>query len=289
MDGYYEYDTPLPSPAPHFDTFDDAWTALGQRWNALNMWGERAQDTVNGDLNAVEHIRQQQKLSNDFSGWESGFRTLRNMERPFTRREKCVSSLLECHLILAKQVLKTTPQIGEMIWDQTVEEFAEVVKLCRSVVDTEVGPTSTQEEQSSEVLRLQRYIPMNSTNRPEMPWVAFDMGIMPVLFHVVWKCRDARVRLNAIKILEQYPRLEFLWDGLLVARIARSIDMIERQGGQLEEAAARGSSVDEIPSWTRVLNMDVAMGTDVREVNLTYTRMEREGTDVVRINETITW
>jgi hypothetical protein len=112
---------------------------------------------------------------------------------------------------------------------------------------------------------------------------------MPVLFHVVWKCRDARIRMNAIKILERYPRLEFLWDGILVARIARSIDMIERQGGTLEEAAMRRASADEIPHWTRVFDLAVDLSTSAREAKLTYTRMEKGSLRVIRIDETLTW
>jgi hypothetical protein len=290
MKGYYEYGTPLPSPAPQFDTFDDAWNSLGQRWNALNDWGAKAQDVGSASTDAAALLQQQQKLFNDFSEWEMAFSEIKNKKGSLTQREKCVSALLDCHLLLAKQVLKTATETGEMAWDQTVEDFGRVVDLCRVIIEAEVGLTNTQNEQSCIVSRSQRYIPKSTeSNRPEMPWVAFDMGLMPVLFHVVWKCRDARIRLNVINLLERYPRLEFLWDGLLVARIARSIDVIERQCTRLEEAAANGASVDDIPSWTRVLRVDVALSTSAREANIMYTRMEEGGIDTIQINETITW
>jgi hypothetical protein len=287
--GYYEYATPLPSPLPYFATFDDAWTALGQRWNALNGWGARIHDPSKFGSDTVKLAQEREKLFNDYSEWESGFIAMKHKKQSLTQQEKCVCALLDCHLILARQVLKTAPHTNEMVWDATVQEFEQVVELCRIVVEAEIESTGSQGAKSGLISRSQRYIPTTASTRTAMPWVSFDMGIMPVLFHVVWKCRDARVRLKAINILKKYPRMEFLWDGVLVARVARSIDRIERPSEQLEEAAARGASVDEIPLWRRVRTVDFALGNGAREACLTYKRMEEGGVESVRMDETMTW
>ena len=81
----------------------------------------------------------------------------------------------------------------------------------------------------------------------------FDMSVSMLLVHIISKCRDARVRLKAIRLLEEYPRQEGLWDSALIAKIGRFMDQVERQGASLEEAAARGSLANEIPLSQRVV------------------------------------
>lgn len=102
--------------------------------------------------------------------------------------------------------------------------------------------------------------------------MTIDMGIIPILFHVIQKSRDARIRMDAISLLEAHPRLEALWDGPLVAKVGRVIDKVERQGPRLENAAARGFGANSVPSWARVQGVILEFAPETLEVLITCMR-----------------
>ncbi len=58
---------------------------------------------------------------------------------------------------------------------------------------------------------------------------ALDLGIIPPLFVVATKCRDRRLRRDAINLLMSSPRREGMWDSVLCGRVARWIMEIEEE------------------------------------------------------------
>ncbi|TLD36561.1 hypothetical protein E2P81_ATG02343 [Venturia nashicola] len=124
----------------------------------------------------------------------------------------------------------------------------------------------------------------------EPPVLSLDMGIVPPMFRVIWNCRDTRMRYKALRILQDCPRLEGLWDGLLAARVGRRIDEIERCDESLEDAAERGATCEDIPQWARVLFVDVHFSGKEREMDMTYLKAQSAvDATVVSIKETLRW
>lgn len=117
--------------------------------------------------------------------------------------------------------------------------------------------------------------------------MTIDMGIIPIVFHVIQKCRDARIRMNAIEFLEAHPRLEALWDGPLVAKIGRLIDRVERMGSSLEHAAAGGVEARIVPSWARVSRIRLEFSAMKSSVMVTC--MRGQDKNLVCYKESITW
>lgn len=54
-----------------------------------------------------------------------------------------------------------------------------------------------------------------------------ELGWIPPLYYTAIKCRDHRVRIQAIRLLEMKPHKEGIWDGGLAASIAREVVRIE--------------------------------------------------------------
>jgi hypothetical protein len=112
------------------------------------------------------------------------------------------------------------------------------------------------------------------------------MSICMILFHLIMKCRDAELRLAAIKLLEDYPRLEGLWDSNMMAIAGREIDKVERQGASLEEAAARCAPSSEIPLLHRVLDARAVLHVNSRSGDLvlfTHKRIWEKDTVMTRV------
>jgi hypothetical protein len=166
-----------------------------------------------------------------------------------------------------------------MLWDDYRDQYERIVGLCRTVIEHEVLESGTLFNTSSTPIVVQhRYAPSteHSTQDARCP-LTFEIGVCMMLFHVIGKCRDARIRLDAIKLLEDYPRLEGLWDGAIIAKIGRAIDSVEREGASLEEAAARGASAAEIPLQQRVLDIRGGLNLHSRSADLILYKAKREG------------
>lgn len=56
-----------------------------------------------------------------------------------------------------------------------------------------------------------------------------DIGWIPPLYYTAVKCRNHRVRLHAVRLLEAAPHKEGIWDAKLAAAVARKIIAVEEQ------------------------------------------------------------
>jgi hypothetical protein len=304
--GVYECSVLRPPRGAHFETFDDAWRALDLRWHAMHSWLAKLQNLAADDFVPSEFLNQRAGLLNDFSDWKISFEKSKMVKNAsLTQRERCISVFLDCHMVLARLILDIATESGEMRWDRHVENFKQVLEFCCDVVAAESSfpiasnclstRTTSMDDGRRKVAQVmigQRYIPQEGTKLPSDGagvLLFLDMGILPILFHVIRYCRNARIRLRAINFLEQNPRLEGLWNSHMLARLARSLDAIERRGHYLEEAAMRDAPAHEIPCESRISNLDISFG-GTREAYITF---HKPGVDVgahnIQIRETITW
>ncbi|OCT55099.1 hypothetical protein CLCR_02846 [Cladophialophora carrionii] len=74
-----------------------------------------------------------------------------------------------------------------------------------------------------------------------LPHSIGDMGLITPLYYVAVKCRVRRLRVHAIRLLEEEPRKEGIYDAVLAANIARKVAALE---GSLHR---RDPSEDEFP------------------------------------------
>lgn len=312
---YYGCLSPLPLPCPCFETIDDAWIAFHRHWHALNAW---AADFSQTDCSAVEATvlkpgRDCQILSQDLALWKFGFEKMKENCEPFSLRDTCICALLECHLLSATEMLRTAGIEGEAHWDDRREEFQQIVRLCRAMVSIEPqvgldqltthyrGATSKGlsdiemgfSDSTQSIVRQQRSVPTVGQERSEgggSKFMTIDMGIVPILFKVIHKSRDARIRMDAINLLENYPRTEGLWDGRLVAQVGRIIDRVERLDSSLEDAAAESLGADVVPSWTRILRVQIEFSSEDRVAWVICTRARNKNDHRLRhLRERVTW
>ncbi|KAL7623119.1 hypothetical protein AAE478_006799 [Parahypoxylon ruwenzoriense] len=57
-----------------------------------------------------------------------------------------------------------------------------------------------------------------------------DLGALPLVYYIVLKCRVHRIRHDAIEFLSLLPHKEGIWDGPLMAAIAKEVVIIEESG-----------------------------------------------------------
>lgn len=295
--GYFDYISTYPKPLPQFRDLNEAWTSLHQRWHMLLKWVKAMHcGWVSGFPHDSKLEVQKKSLAYDFQLWESGLHELGATMHDRSPREASIYKLLECHVILADSVLETASSPLEMKWDDRVEQFQRVVEACRVITESEMaGAVTFPLASPPQILVKGRYAPdladsaTTSTMKPKSP-LTFDMGVCMILLHVVNKCRDARVRYDAIRLLEEHPRLEGVWDSLIIAQVGRAIDDVERNGASLEEASARGAPAAEIPSDQRVVMTKAVLSDKVRSADLLLMRATTEGeSDTTWLRRALTW
>ncbi|KAF2430654.1 hypothetical protein EJ08DRAFT_214961 [Tothia fuscella] len=303
--GFFEYATSYPQPVPYFESLNHAWFSLHQRWHALVSctgsihldWFNHLGDVYQGWLNTEEPGRTLEQhlaaLRQDFQLWSLGLDDLGLRMKIRSPKEISIFALLQCHTLLAYNILRTAVQPKGLLWDDCRDQFQQMVDLCRIAIEHEILEARNNSSSSTiSVVVQHRYAPSYeqiSKKDPKRP-LTFEMSVGMIILHVITKCRNARIRLDAIKLLEDYPRIEGLWDGAIIAKVGRAVDVVERQGRSLEDAAARGAPACEISLSQRILDLHGGQDTETRSANLVLHKLKGEGSsEIVTIIKTITW
>jgi hypothetical protein len=131
---------------------------------------------------------------------------------------------------LAKIMVKSNGgRCSEMLFDTLTAEFQSIVQYVKKII----GAISSSP--------LGRY--------------SFEVGILPSLHVTASKCRDSKLRREAIDLLRKWPAQEGVWEGYGCAEACEWVMGIEEAGdadGILKTRNLKGRNVDSIPEWNRV-------------------------------------
>jgi hypothetical protein len=84
----------------------------------------------------------------------------------------------------------------------------------------------------------------DESNSGTRPTLLLDMGIIPSLFLICWKCRDFDLRHQALNVLEEWPHREGIWDSRLFSIFARQVIQLEKEA---MAASSNPGSWSDIP------------------------------------------
>ena len=105
--------------------------------------------------------------------------------------------------------------IDEMIWDDLIPFFAEIVSLAGGFVACSTSATSLA--------------PLNTPNQKRVVF-NLDTGIIVPLYFIAGKCRDSRIRRKAIELLRASEKHEGVSNTLMTAKVAERLVDIEEKG-----------------------------------------------------------
>ena len=185
----------------------------------------------------------------------------------------------------------------EMDFDNFRPHFHEIVELAKEVVVDEelfLAQESCGQQEScrhSEAGRAKPQFPGLTAHQPGhqedpyfvshiKPSFALDLGIVPPLFVVATKCRDRKLRREAIRLLLSSPRREGMWDSILCGRVGQWIMKVEEEDLPAwgEPLSIHGYSEDIVPDDKRVMVKEILFDMQGREATFRCgTRGAREG------------
>ncbi|KAG7123150.1 Aspercryptin biosynthesis cluster-specific transcription regulator like protein [Verticillium longisporum] len=162
-----------------------------------------------------------------------------------THQEKAGIAVLKMFHIMSQILYLMTFSDNESQFDMFQAQFKTIVDLALEVHRQAYRP---------DIFGGREY-----TTHHIKPSFSADLGIVPPLFVVATKCRNAVTRRQAIQLLRSSARREGMWDSELTARIGHWVTAIEEEPDVL--AAANGWGVPQPSVPTRHGSLE--FGADV--------------------------
>ncbi|KAI9846842.1 MAG: hypothetical protein M1838_001117 [Thelocarpon superellum] len=148
----------------------------------------------------------------------------------------------------------------EMIWDEFLPVFDQIVTLARVVVRA-----STQLSQI----------------KPGRRTFSMDPGIVRPLFLTAFRARDPQLRRAAVALLDQTPRQESVWGANVLASCARYIIALEEGDREIRTAA-------DVPAFSRINMVQPTFDFLGGKLVMTYTRRTEDSKSEV-FSQVLTW
>lgn len=239
--------------------------------------------------------------------WAAAFeQLLEGRRRPnISNTERAGIDVLKMTQLMTSILFLMGFSTSEMDFDSFALQFKEIVDLAKEVVvDEELtlaqqkcgSPSSCRHRQPHTnnfhfpglaAHQLGSYSDDDSYTHIKASF-AMDLGIVPPLFVVATKCRDRKIRRDAIKLLLNSPRREGMWDSILSGKAAQWIMEIEEEG--MGEYLGYGMGTMDgavVERGRRVMVKEILFNMQKREATLRCgTRGARDGDYDPRANET---
>lgn len=188
---------------------------------------------------------------NELERWTQAFDAFINARRglAFSAAERRSIALIELHKRYLDLSLMTThpgDTYGSINWDHYVKDVDEMLDYA--------GLAMRQEATEKPARRSSQF--------------HMDIGVIPILFYIVVRCRDPRIRRKAIHMMGSAPAQEGFWNSNLVARVAQRIMASEESGVNV-------NSCEDIPYLHRVRKALVFMAPGERRATIEYRLQDR--------------
>ncbi|ORY11825.1 C6 zinc finger domain protein [Clohesyomyces aquaticus] len=89
--------------------------------------------------------------------------------------------------------------------------------------------------------------PRPSGSSVDMPHSMCDLGWIPPLYYTALKCRNRRIRHQAVQLLESASHREGIWDSNIASSVARKVVEIEEKEFYRDSGVADDSSLSNMP------------------------------------------
>jgi hypothetical protein len=223
------------SPHEQATTIEKAKTMLLDLVNATVKFIQTVGDAKYTNEISMEMLAEQIRLQTFMNDWKNNFKHLQEND-PSVRDEHVK---VGCHLL---QAIYTTMDIwlaaalfpNETAWDIYKEQFEDIVRLSGILVASSVR------------------FPDELSKR-----FSFEMGIIPPLHFVAWKCRWPHIRRKALALLWASPRRECLFESHRSFMCFQRVMEVEEEGLGLPHGVMPGP--DQLPpEEARIHQVDIA-------------------------------
>jgi hypothetical protein len=225
----------LPLPAIRMSEGQESFSNLCEaRWILLNLTTdvlslqERAAEIClygRGSVSEIATIEENRsELLQALKHWRGRAANFLVVEDFASRHQRLARLVLHCHDLVSEMLLKCLLATSELNYDDFKSSFKQIVQNSTEIIDLK----------SKEDLREYSYTHFQ-----------LEAGVMLPLFLTACKCRDMKLRMEALDLIQQGPEQEGLWERERLVKVAHRVMEIE----------AKGSSGSSVPGeYGRVMH-----------------------------------
>jgi hypothetical protein len=251
--------------------------------------------------------------------WSKAFQPLLDSRRSrgISNTERACINVLKMMQLMSSVLFLMAFSSSEMEFETFTTYFKDIVDLAKEVVVDEELSLAQQrcgdlascrhrdaQTQSKRSSAMAGQFPGLATHHSHVPGAyreedgylhikasfALDLGIVPPLFVVATKCRNRKLRRDAIRLLMSSPRREGMWDSILSGRVAKWIMEIEEEGMVAFDAYDPRSYNQVVQDERRVMVKEILFDLQSRQATLRCgTRGKKERELDERARETTIW
>lgn len=210
------------------------------------------------DLSERTYLLQQQScLKFSLERWTSAFKVLSNSLGHHNARPLILLEMQHFYIYFLICTLRETHEEACDLFNST---FQRMVEVGTQFVDA-----------------------TSSKNEPQLTFT-LESGIIPSLYLVAMKCRNKKIRHDAIALLERMQCQEGMWEGSLIARFAAELAKIEENESGTKDGRNDNRAI-YIPESARFSDVVIAMSETPGYGRLICARYAHESTGGLEISE----
>jgi hypothetical protein len=178
-------------------------------------------------------------VMDDLDAWTAAYdNTLALLEARMHKMEAFACRMLRMYHTMAVIMADTACECDELKYDRHTSNFLSIIQQALEM-----------RKVASDCKIREKYF------GPEggLPHSIGDMGPVTPLYYVAEKCRVRRLKVHAIRLLEEEPRKEGIYDAVLAANIGRKVMAVEEDGFRGEDPSEDDFPLGELPGEAELL------------------------------------
>ncbi|KAL4756676.1 Zn(II)2Cys6 transcription factor domain-containing protein [Aspergillus foveolatus] len=237
-----------PPPIPYiFETLHDAETSLMHEHAQILHFGRRPAKRYRyhepGHI-PLELIARTRTFQHRLAVWKSAFTYSYSCQKALgsSPRVSAAASLLLIQYYVACIMASTCLYAEETLYDQFLAQFRRIIDLAKACTE---------------------HFETAFCTRSSSIGVPVSMGVIYPLYFVATKCRDSRVRQEAIEVLSSIPYPDGVWEGRILEVIAQRAKVVEELGLNADQL---------VPEFKRIHVLGLAVHPESRKVCVEFRR-----------------
>ncbi|KIW71188.1 hypothetical protein PV04_03384 [Phialophora macrospora] len=203
-----------------------------------------------GEADALEHCIKEIMI--DLDAWLSAYdKTVAMLEARLDKMEAFACRLLRMYHAMAVIMADTACECDELKYDRHTSNFRSIIQQALEMRKVALDCTIRQKYFGSE---------------DGLPHSIGDMGPVTPLYYVALHCRVHRLKVHAIRLIEEEPHKEGIYDAALVTNIARKVMAVEEGDSRRQDPSEDDFPLGELPGEAELLLAQVP--TEERRVQV---------------------
>ena len=275
-------------PVPIFKSINEARQRLDRLFNEIFLLTERGrQQKISNNVEYLpQSLRRKRRIQDGLRSWHDAYEASRpSLEAQMPIRNGVACKILHVYYTMAEIMASACLRSAlESIFDVRMNDFVSIIIQSIDIL-----------QMTSSSLLYQTLL--GHEHRRDLSGSITDLGWIPPLYYTALKCRNHRVRLQAVRLLGVTTHREGIWDAKISASVARKVMELEERDFYNHVSLAddfnlrsypekRDLSLTALPEEYRIQEVQVVLPDEATgKVTLLYKQRQDDGLWTVRKTE----